>query len=146
MYVKDLIMKKIILSLLTFSLLCCNSNDDSQKEAIELVGKWQLIEQLADPGDGSGIFVEINSDRIFEFFNDGTVIVNGDLCYMSSEVSNQNSRNYIELIDNEYYDGEIIPNDCVLSEEERVLYLIEGNNLILIYPCIEGCGQKFSKI
>ena len=49
------------------------------------------MEQLVDPGDGSGIFMPINSNRIFEFFSDGTVTVNGILCYISSEVGQQNS-------------------------------------------------------
>ncbi len=138
-------MKNLSLFVLTVFIFSCSSNNDSQTEDTELLGKWKLTEQLADPGDGSGVFVEINSYRVIEFFSDDTVVVNGDLCHMSSEVGSQNSGNFLELIDNEYYDGEIIPNDCNLNGW-KIFYLLEENSLILWYPCIEGCGQKFIKI
>lgn len=138
-------MKNGILILITALLFNCTSDDANPKnENEELLGKWKLIEQLADPGDGSGTFNPIDSARIIEFFSNGTVTVNGLLCYMSSEVDSQKSGTFSE-IESAYYDGEIVPTGCDYSET-KIYYVIEDSNLILWYLCIEGCGQKFEKV
>lgn len=138
-------MKNCLLILITTLLFNCTSKDIRPViENEELLGKWELIEQLVDPGDGSGIFTPIVSERVVEFFGNGRVTVNGLLCYMSSVVDGQNSGNFSE-IDSEHYDGEIIPIGCDYSET-KIYYVIEDSNLILWYLCIEGCGQKFKKI
>ena len=137
-------MKKCILILVALFLFNCTSDDSTPVNENILFGKWKLIEQLMDPGDGSGVFNPIISQRTVEFFSDGTITVNGLLCYMSLEVDTQNSGAFSE-IESEYYDGEIIPIGCD-NNETRIYYVIEDSNLILWYLCIEGCGQKFKKI
>jgi len=140
-------MKKVLLILFSLVLVNCTSNDDKSpyEGNPELLGKWKLIEQLSDPGDGSGIFNPIDdSNREIEFFSNGTVTVNGVLCYMSSEVGDQNSGSFSVLENNDYYDGEIKPNDCDYPET-KLYFKIEDPNLIIWYLCIEGCGQKFIK-
>tara|TARA_R110000868_G_scaffold91812_6_gene254487 strand:- start:11953 stop:12375 length:423 start_codon:yes stop_codon:yes gene_type:complete len=140
-------MKKTILILLTLIFVSCTSdNDDASNNGnLELLGTWKLVEQLVDPGDGSGVFIPITSDRQVEFFSNGTVTVNGVLCDMSSEVGSENSGIYSKLEDNQYYDGQIIPNNCDYSET-KLNYKIENSFLIIWYQCIEGCGQKFIKL
>lgn len=144
---KFIAMKNVLLILFSLVLVNCNPNDDkgSYEGIQELLGKWKLIEQLSDPGDGSGVFNPIDSNKEIEFFSNGTMTVNGVLCYMSSEVGEQNSGSFSVLENNDYYDGEIIPNDCDYAET-KLYFKIEGSNLIIWYLCIEGCGQKFVKI
>ena len=139
-------MRSILFILLSLCVVGCTSNENNQpyEDNPELLGKWKLIEQLSDPGDGSGVFNPIESDREIEFFSDGTVVANGVLCYMSSVVGAQSSGSFSVLEDNEYYDGEIIPDDCDYPET-KLYYKIEGAYLIIWYLCIEGCGQKFVK-
>jgi hypothetical protein len=139
-------MKDVLLILFSLVLVNCTSNNKSPYGGNpELLGKWKLIEQLSDPGDGSGVFNPIDSNREMEFFSNGTVTVNGILCYMSSEVGEQSSGSFSILENDDYYDGEIIPNDCDYSET-KLYFKIEGSNLIIWYLCIEGCGQKFVKL
>lgn len=65
---------------------------------------------------------------------------------MSSEVGEGNTGFFYESTkDNDFFDGEILPNNCEYRET-KVYYNLEDNNLILWYQCIEGCGQKFKKI
>jgi len=140
---------KTILLLITILVFSCTPNEGQPKENGDLVGKWKLIEQFADPGDGSGDFQPIISDRIIEFFNDGTVIVNGELCFMESSTGGSSSGTYMitgsETADTTY-DGEIIPERCSFDGVKVFFDLTSNGNLILWYLCIEGCGQKFEKI
>ncbi|GAA3599390.1 hypothetical protein Q4Q39_18795 [Flavivirga amylovorans] len=141
-------MKKGILIFLSLVLINCTSDDSKPKEEdSELLGKWKLIEQLSDPGDGSGVFNSIDSNRTIEFFSNGTVTINGILCFMSSQVGDESSGTYSAVSGSDFSDGEIIPNDCDSNfVEPKVFYKIEGANLILWYLCIEPCGQKFIKL
>lgn len=142
-------MKRHLLIVLALIIFSCTSDDSKPKGETELIGKWKLIEQLADPGDGSGTFQTIDSKRIIEFLSDGTIEINGELCVMSSEVGDKETGAFITTSSNEAdttYDGEIISNTCN-SRSARVYFdLTTSGNLILWYSCIEGCGQKFTKI
>jgi len=142
-------MKKVALILLAIFLFSCTSDDNKPTDETGLIGKWKLIEQLADPGDGSGTFQPISSERVIEFFSDGTVSVNGNLCFMTSEVGKTVTGTYMKTSDNNsdtQFDGEIIPNSCSSRSAKVYFDLPSSGSLILWYLCIEGCGQKFTKI
>ncbi len=125
----------------------CKLDDDNNSFTDTIIGKWKLIEQLTDPGDGSGTFQTIASDRVIEFFSDGTVSINGELCYMGVDVGDTNTGVY-ELFTNtdSNYDGEIVPDNCNLSDVKVNFTLPLSGNLILWYQCIEPCAQKFVKV
>lgn len=109
---------------------------DQQKEENEssIAGVWKLTEVLADPGDGSGVFREVESDKEITFYDDNTVKSNGQLCRMSLDGTNP-TEGYYSL-----EDSTIISGDCTLQFE------IEGGVLIIHYPCIEPCGEKYVKV
>ncbi len=132
-------MKKIVILILSFGLLFSCKNDDDAIESTNLVGKWQLVEQLLDPGDGSGTFQPIDSELTLEFFDNGTIIsTNGSLCNIFTQSGGTSSGTFslmentinIECSDN------IIPISF-----ERI-----GVGLVLNFPCIEACAQKYRKI
>lgn len=137
-------MKTKISVILLITLMACTSNNIPEMDTT-LIGKWKLNEQLLDPGDGSGTFNPVNSNRVVEFFSNYTVTVNGEFCYMNSEVASSTSGTYTETSDNGYFDGVISPENCDYNET-KVYYTHDGANLILWYQCIEGCAQKFVKI
>ena len=101
---------------LIFILLSCSSDNTKPETHHEgLLGKWKLIEQLADPGDGSGTFNPVESDRTIEFFSDGTITVNGSLCYMSTGVETNSSGTYEVTSDDTAdttFDGIITTDNC----------------------------------
>lgn len=142
-------MKKLLFTVVLVFIFSCTSDDSKPSEEKNLLGKWKLIEQLADPGDGSGTFLPIESNRTIEFFSDGTVQINGILCYMSSEVGDKESGTY-NLITDSNTDAEnvgvILPNTCNSRSAKVYFDLPLNGDLILWYLCIEGCGQKFEKI
>lgn len=132
-------MKKVTLILLTGLILSACNKDNVKVENVELLGKWKLIEQLSDPGDGSGVFKSVESEKTIEFLDNGTVISNGTLCSMNTEKGVVSTGTY--TID----DGFIIPEGCDYSEL-KVFFELKNSNLILGYQCFEGCGQKFVKL
>ena len=133
-------MKKPIL-LLTFIgfLISCSNDENDNSETTELIGQWKLTEQLVDPGDGSGIFQDIDSQKILEFFQNGTInSLNGSLCEPYSD--EQISTGTYSLSENR-----IITN----CQNENIGYIdfeIKNNNLILNFISNEGFSQKFEKI
>lgn len=119
-------------------LASCNDDDNTPGAEPELVNQWSLIEQLVDPGDGSGTFQPVESNKVIEFFSDGTVRSNSTLCFMDPDGTNQTFTGT--------YDPDemtINPDDCSDDDFLRLTYEQDGGILYLYYLCIEPCGQKF---
>ncbi len=108
----------------------CNNTD------AELLSKWLLIEQLADPGDGSGVFVPVSSQKYLEFYDDGTISSNGSICTMSTEVGNASTGTYDDTT------MIIEVENCTVGHFPRT-YEMSADTLIINYPCIEPCREKF---
>ena len=129
-------MKKLILFLLSIiglSISC--SNDDQKNSETELIGNWKLIEVLADPGDGSGTFQSVESDKTIEFKVNGIVTTNGSLCDPYSE----------EMISSGTYNENTINTNCQNSNISTINYELENQFLILNFISNEGYSQKFEK-
>lgn len=135
--------KKICLFLFTSVLLIsCSKNNNENYEDPQLIGKWKLIEQLIDPGDGSGIFKKVESNKTIEFLANGTVVSNGTLCDMNINSEYETIGAYFTP---ENYLKPNNENECNFPDL-KISFEFQNSNLILWFPCIEGCGQKFVKI
>ncbi|RDK89032.1 hypothetical protein [Marinirhabdus gelatinilytica] len=133
-------MKKFILFFaISLTILSCNSDDDAISNETTVVGSWKLIEVYLDPGDGSGDFEPVTSEKIVEFRANGSVLSNGSICQPSPAIGESTSGTYSteELI--------IVSEDCVDTELD-IQYRLDGNNLILNYPCIEACSEKYVRL
>ena len=132
-------MKKMFVFIIFFSFLSsCSNNEDEKSETVQLEGKWKLIEQLADPGDGSGVFVSIDSDKTIEFSDKGSIVSNKSLCdpYSEEEIS----EGTYSITKNT-----IITNCENLNIATINFELIDGY-LILNFISNEGFSQKFKKL
>ena len=118
--------------------LVINCSEDPEVGDKTLVGRWELIEVLNDPGDGSGTFQPVESDKYIEFLLNGEIRSNGNLCSSGGNIDNPSSGNYI------------LP-DSILSIEDcprpfgPTRFRIENGSLILSYSCIEPCEEKYNK-
>lgn len=129
-------MKNIILGLVVL-LGAVNSCSDSAAIENELTGSWKLVETLADPGDGSGTYQPVESQKTITFNSDGTVIVlNGSFCPTGGE-SNPSGVGAYSI-----KDMMINPKDC----ESGIQFELKDSTLILSFPCIEPCGEKYVKV
>ncbi|GAA4278767.1 hypothetical protein GCM10022259_34920 [Aquimarina mytili] len=117
----------------------CSDDDDTINISTDIVGKWLLVEQLVDPGDGSGTFQPVDSDFTLEFFNNGTIVsTNGSLCDVFTS-SNDTSSGTFSL------ENTTLNIGC---EDDVITIFFEKNEaeLILNFICIEACAQKFRKL
>lgn len=139
-------MRKLLIAFFGVLLLACSGDDVLFDEMPELQGTWLLIEQYADPGDGSGDFKKVDSNKTIRFLENGTYIAKGSLCDMNFNSGEDTTGTYeigAEL--SEYSaDNYMKPEDCGF-DGVRIYIQMEGSNLILSYLCIEGCAQKFKK-
>ncbi len=118
----------VILSLFTS---CKKNKRDS------LTGTWELKEVLMDPGNGSGVFTAVSSDKNLVFNTNGNVNSNGIICDMSIESNTSTSGTYSEI------DSTIISATC---QNLIIKYEVSGDTLILIYPCFEACKAKYTRV
>ena len=132
-------MKKTILFLLTLCFLTsCSENNDDNIENPQLIGKWKLIEQLADPGDGSGTFKSIESQKFIEFKDEGIITSNGSLCDPYSDEQISTGTYSIS-------EGKITTN-CQNPNIAFIGFVIKDRYLILNFASFEGFSQKFQKL
>lgn len=124
----------IFILILCLSMLSCQ-----KKNGAGLLGTWQLTEQLIDIGDGKGTFAPAEAGKTIEFRKDGTVVSSGSLCSLGGEAGQQGAGKYsVET-------GEIISDNCGPGALP-VKFQLRGEELILNYPCIEPCGEKYRKV
>ena len=128
----------ISIALIFLILSACNS-DDNEPPSTGITGEWLLVEMLADPGDGSGIFVPVDSEKRITISAGGTYSSNGDVCSFTSEVTTATNGSYSE--DNDSY---II--ECSNMFPGFVRINLDDDHLIISFPCIEPCQQKFRRI
>ncbi|MBC9798298.1 hypothetical protein [Sinomicrobium weinanense] len=135
-------MKKHRNNIFVFSLfLLFSCSGDNDPEDAELVGSWKLIEYLADPGNGSGSFQPVNSDKTVTFHADKTITSNGKLCTFTIRAdAGKRGTGVYSLTD-----SIITPNDCTEQQHSNIYFEMDNNNLIIKYICVEGCAQKFKK-
>lgn len=105
---------------------------------------WKLVEVLADPGDGSGTFQPVNSQKRLAFSDDGTVRANSGMCSMQNEPTPGNQGTFSVVGNYDSTSSLITPNCPALSY--TLSYTINGNELIIIYPCIEACQERYIKL
>ena len=138
-------MKKILFVLFgTFLLVsCANDDNNASTNEAELVGEWLLKEVYADPGDGSGDYVSVESNKTLEFNSNGIVISNHNICYFTSTIDEVGAFEYNFDESTNLISG-LECNTFTVSSLSFVLD--ESQDLILSYPCIEGCLMKFEKV
>ncbi len=118
-------------------LLSCKKDNTNPDNAI--VGTWKLIAMYADPGDGSGDFVSVNSQKTIVFKADGTYSSNGNICDFSTTAAAETEGDYLEM-DAGY---EIV---CESEFNAQIRLEVRNNYLIVTFFCIEPCQQKFQRI
>lgn len=125
-----------LLILCTFALLT-GCEKEAAKPTNELIGTWRLSEVYGDPGDGSGTFEAVQSNKRLTFLEDSTLIVNGNLCGFSLEADTTTMTTYDPT-------NRLIDTDCNFPFSLSYEQTDEG--LVLSYPCIESCLERYVKV
>ncbi len=128
-------MKKLLfLFLVAVALGACNGEDDSH------VGTWELKEVLLDPGDGSGTFQAVTSEKTLDLSADGNISSNGNLCFMGTDPDAANASTGMYSIEA----NTITLPDCN-GAERTLTFEINDTEMIIDFPCVEPCQQKYRK-
>jgi hypothetical protein len=131
-----MIIKNLTLAMFISTVISCSKTEDITSSNL-LKGTWKLTEVLADPGDGSGAFNSVNSNKKLIFSNGENLNSNGVICDMSIETNLSSTGTYSEV--NSTINSTNCPNNTIKYE-------LNGNTLILIYPCIEACKAKYTRV
>ncbi len=135
-------MKKIFVILSTVMLLLSCSSDEKDMP-IDLIGTWKLQEVNNDPGDGSGVFLKVKSNKTLIFKKNLEITSNGSL---SDNTINSDSPSHgvYQITGDSDASGIITPSGSEhLSTQIR--FEIKNSALYVYYPCIEGCAAKYTK-
>ena len=115
--------------------------DDGAKRAMKesgLIGKWKIVEYLADPGDGSGTYQAVTDDvaHILEFKESGE--------FVEKKAQGQSSVplfNAYKVLDDKRI--ELIPIDKTAPSHIWYYSDLSASKLTLGYDCIEACSGKY---
>ena len=116
--------------------MACSDKDDP--EYVGLIGTWKLVEILADPGDGSGTFYPVESEKTMLFLSSGMLTSNGNLCSLDISADNPTTGSYSKI------DKAFSSSDCS-NPDYAYPFEQQGNFLIVRYPCFEACQAKYQK-
>lgn len=127
-----------------FLLLLLVSFGCSKDKAIgnpDVLGEWELIEEKEWTGTMEPeVFQPVESDKTITFLSDGTFQSNGDMCFMSRESNTLSSGMFYPTLNS------IEPAECQFAAPSSgIKYEIDGKHLIIKYPCIEICEQKYER-
>ncbi|MBF4985359.1 lipocalin family protein [Nonlabens mediterrranea] len=133
-------MKQILFTLIGIVLfISCDSSDDAGNLLTsDIVGTWQLTANLSDPGDGSGSFQSVSSNKTITFNADGTFTSNGNVCDMSITTSTNTSGTYNTT-------DKTINANCGTTNLP-ISYTIDNLSMDISYFCIEACQSRYRKI
>jgi hypothetical protein len=127
-------MQRLVLFILLAGVLFGCADDDPDVRG--LPGIWVQIAFLADPGDGSGTFQPVNTDFTLEINSDLSYTANASLCNNEPTDGTQTTGQFDEATMRVQEEG------CQYSQA----WELDGNELIIYYPCIEPCAAKFARV
>lgn len=133
-------MKYLLLTALSIFIVTSCSPPKEPIDVTGLIDTWQLIEIYSDPGDGSGDFVQVDSDKTIEFLSNGFVVATGSFCSLSTSSDG---------IEEASYDDNTMQITAQCNNQDFIItYRLddEADEIELSYPCIEGCAAKFKRI
>lgn len=125
-----------LLLFLAFFTFSCADDEDSIAPA-GIVGEWELVEFLADPGDGSGVFEPVDSDKRITFTEQNTFSATESMCSFNDDSA---STGTYSLEDNT-----ISTEDCATAGGSPIGLELVGEELIISYLCIEPCQEKYRR-
>ncbi len=115
---------------------CQKSNESPNPDRFN--GTWIVKKHYADPGDGSGKYMDVTTDppQYLKFLSGGTV--NSNYIYFGLQ-----GLQSFSVIDSTRIRFTFRTTSS--QPESIYFYQFAGDTLILRPPCIEGCGIKMVK-
>lgn len=105
-----------------------------------LVGKWRLVEYLADPGDGSGTWQKVPAEFVetIEFRADGSFVAES-----ANGLSTGDAFDRYKMLDGNRLEMRFRPGTNQAASHTWTYENPTPTTLTLHYGCIEACGGKY---
>lgn len=140
---------RYVLSALALLLVVLASAYSCQKETVSteaetqggsLVGKWRLVEHLADPGDGSGTWQKTPAEFVetIEFRADGSFVAES-----ANGLSTGDAFDRYTVLDGNRLEMRFRPGTNQAASHTWTYENPTPTTLTLRYGCIEACGGKY---
>jgi hypothetical protein len=120
---------KQILTLITLVVALLVSCQKSAVYNNSFIGKWKLIETLADPGDGSGKWQPAASNQFIQFNTDGSLQSNIYPDFKKYRIIDSARIDFLKTDGHSFW----------------FRYKFNSSFLEINPPCIESCGARFIK-
>lgn len=132
----------LIIGIALMSLMACEPTDCCvHPDQESIIGEWRLVEILIDPGDGSGVFMPVQSDKLIHFFADNTFSSSGNICSM--DIHNQpNTEGEYNIQDSTLSNLSCAPD---LNPTVRMRFKVSKEELTIHHFCIEPCISKYRR-
>lgn len=143
---------KHILPLLGLLVVVLASAYSCQKETVatenetqnsSLVGKWRLVEYLADPGDGSGTWQKTPTEFVetIEFRADGSFVAES-----ANGLSTGDLFDKYKILEGNRLEMRYRPGTNQVASHIWTYADLTPATLTLQYGCIEACGGKYVRV
>lgn len=140
---------KYFLSAIALLVVVLASAYSCQKETVSteaetnggsLVGKWRLVEHLADPGDGSGTWQKTPAEFVetIEFRADGSFVAE-----RANGLSTGDSFDRYKILEGNKLEMRFRPGTNQVASHTWTYENPTPTTLTLHYGCIEACGGKY---
>lgn len=130
---KKIAMKRFLVLVLGSLLLQFQCSEDEITEPVSLFGTWQLEAVLADPGDGSGTFQNVDSEKNIVFNTDSTFTSNGLGCVVFGD-------NTTSPASGTFNNNRLFIEDCDMP----VFFFVEEDRMFLNnFGCFEECSERY---
>ena len=132
------------LSIILFSFVLFSCENDKIQITSDVVGEWLLIEEKIVEGlidNQPTVYEPVQSDKTITFSSNGTFQSNGEMCQMLNQDGNSSTGYFYESLQS------IEPDGCQsAAPASGIRYEVKGSELIIEYPCVCGCSQKYKRI
>ena len=126
----------VAFALLSVASVACDRDDEPLVAAPgEIAGEYLRVESYVDPGDGSGTYAPVASERRITVAPDSTFASNQDLCQFGEGGDASTGRFDAE--------GRVTMDDCAFGPAEMSF---RDGVLEVAYFCFEGCGDRYRRV
>lgn len=123
----------------------CTKTEGQLEIDNDIIGKWKLTESFAESGDEPGTWLPSENNKTIEFTKNGKIIVqNGSLCFGAMQTDK--AEGTFEIVATNGIQTKNVTYILTVSGCDPTVAMFENGRLMILFTCINGCGEKFERI
>jgi len=123
----------------------CKKSESQIEFDYDIIGKWKLTESFAESGDEPGTWKPSTDNKTIEFIKNGKIIVeNGSLCFGAAEI--EKAEGTFDIVATNDIQAKNATYILTVSGCDPTIAMFDSGRLMILYTCIDGCGEKFERL